>query len=357
MATLSTIHSLMLQDFRSFPKTEFLFDAHQTLLLGPNGIGKTNILEAISLFSTGMSVRGMTLAESVRRGSEVAHVTVTAMVDGEDEQLQVTIVAKENSLGSRANTKYKRNGVAKRKSDVVGVLKSVIFRPEDVEIITGSPSKKRNLLDVSLMQVSSNYRRAISEYERALKHRNKLILQLREGLVTRRDFVFWDELLIKHADLITRERARFIHFVNDLVTFPIPGFIDYDKSLMTSERLHQYAVAEVGAGKTLVGPHRDSLIIKQQLKADEEPIDVAGFGSRGQQRMAILWLKIAQLQFIETETDISPVLLLDDVFSELDEQNREILFSLFQNHQVILTSAEELVALPPEVKQGKVLSI
>lgn len=354
---VSTIQVLQLQNFRCFANSVFSFDAKQTLIIGRNGAGKTNILEALALLSTGSSFRTHTLSECVKLGCEVAHIAAKALIDAEEEQLQASIVSKHSELHTRASSRFQRNGVKKRKSEVVGVLKSVVFRPEDVEIITGSPSVKRDFLDSVLVQVSPKYYQALREYERAVKHRNKLILQLREGTVTRRDFVFWDQLLITHGDVLTRERARFIHFVNTYVNFPIKGEMQYDSSLMTEERLHQYAVAEVAAGKTLVGPHRDSLQVLQELQQGEPLADVADFGSRGQQRMAILWLKLASLAFIEQETRINPILLLDDVFSELDEQNREILFPLFENHQVILTSAEELEMLPEQVKAGQTIAI
>ena len=355
--TPSLVTKLQLQYFRSFESSVFSFDEKQTLILGRNGKGKTNILEALSLLSTGNSFRGRSLSECVRMGQDVSHIGATAIVDNEEELLQMSIVAKHNTLGERSSTRYQRNGVKKRKTDVVGVLKSVVFRPEDLELITGSPKCKRDFLDEVLLQVNKKYHTALREYERALKHRNKLILQLREGLATRRDFLFWDELLIRHGDLLTRERARFVHFINTNVSFPLRGTVHYDSSLMTEERLHTYATQEVAAGKTLVGPHKDSLLIDVVLNGDETQSSVASFGSRGQQRMAVLWFKVAQLQFIEHETSIVPILLLDDIFSELDDENRSIMFPLFENHQVIMTSAEEQEVLPPEYATGSVITL
>ena len=350
----TSILTLQLQDFRNFTSKVVSFDPNQTLILGNNGQGKTNVLEAISLLSTGRSFRAKLLSDCVRTGQDMAHVGLKAKIDGEELELAVAIVSNTSELAKRASTRFKKNGVAKRRGDVVGLLKTVLFRPEDMELVTDGPSYKRDFLDDVLIQVSSPYAKSLHEYERALKHRNKLILQLREALVTRADFVFWDALLIKHGDILTRERKRFLHFLNTYVVFPIRGEVEYEESLMNEERLHTYAVAEVAAGKTLVGPHRDSFTIRLELSGSTLS-DVARFGSRGQQRMAVLWLKIAALQFIERETHITPVLLLDDMFSELDETNREIIFKLFSGRQVIMTSAEELEMLPPECKEGKVI--
>jgi DNA replication and repair protein RecF len=287
----------------------------------------------------------------------VAHIEAMGSADGEDIKLTLAILSKQNDLGERASTRYQRNGVKKRKSDVVGVLKSVTFRPEDLELVTGSPAYKRHFLDEVLVQVNPKYDTALREYEQALKHRNKLILSLREGLAVRRDFIFWDELLIKHGDVLTRERANFVSFLNEGVAFPLKARAVYEQSLMTEERLHKYAVAEVAAGKTLVGPHKDTFVVEVDLNRDGVLHNASLYGSRGQQRLAVLWLKVAQLLFIERETLVQPVLLLDDIFSELDDANREIIFPLFSTHQTIMTSAEKISVLPPECKIGSIIEI
>ncbi len=348
------VESLSLQDFRNFQTMSIEFDPNQTLIVGDNGRGKTNILEALSLLSTGRSFRAKTLSDCVRVGAQVAHCSAKALIEDEDDTLSLSIVSNQSEYSKRASTRFRRNGSAKSRGAVVGLLKTILFRPEDMELITDGPSYKRDFLDDVMIQVSTTYGKALREYEKALKHRNKLILQLRDGFVSRKDFVFWDTLLIKHGDTLTRDRKRFLTFIAEFVEFPIKGEITYDESLMTQERLHRYAMEEVAAGKTLVGPHRDNFFIKMQI-APERLDDVSRFGSRGQQRMSVLWLKVAALQFIERETKITPVLLLDDLFSELDETNREIIFQLFKGRQVIMTSAEETTVLPPESLQGKVI--
>lgn len=351
----SFLSQVVISDFRSFEERQFAFDSQVSLIVGPNGAGKTNLLEAISLLSLGRSFRASRLTECVRMGAPLARVEVECIVEGEKERLAVTIGGQDSAY-SRV-TRYMRNGVVKQKRSVVGVLKSVLFRPEDLELVIGSPALKREFFNDVLTQVSSKYQLALKEYEKALRHRNKLIEQLREGEVSRSEFYFWDETLIKYADVLTRMRFELVHFLNDQVLFPIQSRIVYEESIMSEERLRQYATAEVAAGKTLVGPHRDTFRILLQLKLNEEVQDVLSYGSRGQQRLAVLWLKMGQLQYIEKQTDISPVLLLDDIFSELDEHNRELIFSLFEDRQVILTSAEELSMLPEKVKKGRVIQL
>ncbi len=339
------IKQLVVTHFRNFSYQEFSFDSDVTWIVGNNGKGKTNTLESIGLLSTGKSFKSHLLSDCVQTGYDVAHIEANVQVEADAEKIGLSIVSATSQLSKRASTRFKRNGTKKRRGDVTGLLKTIVFRPEDLEIVTQGPSVKRDYLDTVLIQVSRSYAHSHKEYEKALKHRNKLILQLREGAVGRKEFVFWDTLLIKHGDVLTRERERFIHFINTYAGFPLQGHIQYDHSLMSEERLHQYAVAEVAAGKTLVGPHRDSLEVRLDV-GEGRVLDVGRFGSRGQQRLAVLWLKIAALQFVEQETNEIPVLLLDDIFSELDDTNRQLVTSLFDGRQVIGTSAEPEISLP-----------
>lgn len=346
------VNKLILRNFRNFDSHTFDFHEQLSLVLGNNGRGKTNILEAIFLLSTGRSFRGKLISECVKLGSDVAHIDLEANLSDEPEKLHLSIISKQFGAGNVSGNRYQRNGVKKRKKDVVGVLKSVVFSPEDIDLIIGSTQVRRDFLDQALIQVDDKYEKALLEYEKALRHRNKLILRLRAGEASRKDFYFWDELLIKHGDLLTRQRSRFLHFINTGVVFPLKGKVNYEPSFMTRERLYQYATQEVGAGKTLVGPHRDSFGVSAEF-GGQRIDDLSAFGSRGQQRLAVLWLKVSQLQFIEQETRVTPVLLLDDIFSELDNSNRKLIFSLFVNRQVIMTSAEPLEVLPENLRSAQ----
>ncbi len=348
------VTTLTLTDFRNFTQKEIVFDSRQTLICAPNGSGKTNIIESLSFLSTGRSFRAKILSDCVRSGSDIAHVTCSLTCGQDTVDLRAHIVSRDGQYAARSSTQYEKNGVKKQTRDFVGTLKSVVFRPEDLEIVTDGPSYRRAFLDDLLVQTNTPYRRSLQEYEKALKHRNKLILQLRDGTATRKDFFFWDTLLIKHGDVLTRARKHFLLALQEYVAFPIPHTCLYQESIISEERLHQYAMEEVAAGRTLVGPHRDDFFLSMQSEKGEM-LDVARFGSRGQQRMSVLWLKIGALQYIEKETSQTPVLLLDDIFSELDERNREHVLSLFPGRQVILTSAEEKEMLPKECALGKIL--
>lgn len=303
------ISKLGLQNFRNYTQKEFEF-GNKTLIVGENGVGKTNILEAIYLLATGKSFRADRDSEIIKYDCQFAIV--------KSDGLQITITDRK---------KFEVNGVSRRQMDFVGKLRSVLFAPQDMELVTGSPSHRRKYLDFVICQKDREYRRCLLSFEKGLRQRNKLLSMIREGLANRSQLYFWDKLLIKNGDYITLKRGEYLQsLVGDYTTF-------YDKSIITEERLKQYEVEEVAAATTLVGPHRDDFVINFSNK------DISKYGSRGEQRMAILWLKQGEIKFLGDD----PILLLDDIFSELDHKHRELVSNLVRSYpgQVIATTADE----------------
>ena len=338
------LNKVTLQNFRSYSKRIFSFTRNTTIIVGPNAQGKTNLLEALSLLSTGESFRAQKIEEMLKIGEEVGRVKIEISHDNEkhldqedNEELEV-VITNGTVLGERAQKrKFLVNNTAKRKSDVVGRFPTVLFRPEDMDMVTGSPSLRRQFLNSVLVQADHEYRNSLDQYEKALKRRNALLDLLREGSTTRAAFTFWDMLMIRHGEMLTKKREEFIEYLNTHIDFPMKFQINYDPSRISEERLHKYAIQEVEVGYTLVGPHKDDFQIT--LHNGEEK-DLAKYGSRGEQRMAILWLKLNELQFLETSLAEKPLLLLDDVFSELDEKHRKMILDTFSNQQTILTSTK-----------------
>ncbi len=329
------LSSLYLKDFRSWEKEEFDFSSEISLIVGQNAAGKTNILEAIYLLATGRSFRARLEREMIRNGCEMG--LVKSLVNskessGLEKRLEI-ILTNGEVMGKRTAKKiYKLNGIGKRKSDFIGNLIAVLFRPEDIEIVIGSPSIRRDYLDLVLEQVDREYARSSLPYKKGLRQRNKLLLKIREGEASRSQLFFWDNFLIKNGNLISDKRREFIDFLNE--SFHDLS-VEYDASPISKERLAKYSQQEVAAGTTLVGPHRDDFIIK-----DKKERNLSLFGSRGEQRMAVLYLKIAELEFIEKKSGERPVLLLDDIFSELDEDHREEVLKIVPNQQTIITTTE-----------------
>ncbi len=319
------INRLSLQNFRNYKQKRLEFEANITVICGDNSAGKSNILEAIYLLATGKSFRAEKDEQMILYGQEFGRVSAAS----EAVELEVVL------------TKPKRffvNGVAKRMMDFVGQLNCVLFRPEDIDLVLGSPSGRRAYLDSVLEQVDREYRRCNLSYQKGLRQRNKLLERIRDGEAERKQLLFWDNLLIKNGTVISQKREEFLKWLK----------LEYDPSRISPLRLNQYSREEVLAATTLVGPHRDDFrfIVQRPGKAAK---DLSIYGSRGEQRMAVLGVKLGEFEFVWEKAGDKPLLLLDDIFSELDHENRKEIFSLIKKQQTIITTADKHL-IPKNIK-------
>lgn len=323
------LKKLQLQNFRSYQKHNFEFSDNTTLILGNNGAGKTNLLEAIFLLATGKSFRAERDEQMVLYGQEFGRVE-GHLGGGRTDSFEVEKLAV-------VLTKPKRfliNNVAKRQLDFVGHLRVVLFRPEDIDLVLGSPSLRRDYLDMVLEPADREYRRCSLSYRKGLRQRNKLLELIRDGKARRQQLLFWDELLIKNGTMISAKREEYLNFVNQKLQLRHLKLV-YDPSRISPARLIQYADNEVAAAKTLVGPHRDEFRFIYQRSGKLEK-DLSLYGSRGEQRMAVFGVKLAELAFLG-----DAVLLLDDIFSELDHSHRQAVIELIDKQQTIITTTDE----------------
>lgn len=338
------IKQVRLDNFRNFKKKNFEFSLGTTVIVGPNASGKTNILESLFLSSTGKSFKAKIEEETVNYDSDIARVLAMT----ENTKLEVVLTRGLLDIGNDHPEKVARkkmlvNGVPKRLIDFAGNFRIVLFGPWDLDLVTESPSIRRKFLDVVLSQVDREYYRSVLSYEKGLRQRNRLLFRIREEGLSRSQLAFWNQLLIKNGDYISGKRQEFIEFVNKQPGLDNQFFqLEYDKSVISEGRLEQYKDEEVAAATTLVGPHRDDFAFKEKSR------DLASFGSRGEQRMSILWLKMAELDYIEQETrlrqdigEARPTLLLDDIFSELDHEHRDVVMKITGKQQTIITTADE----------------
>lgn len=341
------LKSVSLQNFRSFTKSGFNFSSGTTVIVGPNTAGKTNVLEAIYLLATGKSWRSGVEEEMVNTNAEFGRVKGQVVGDGlHGTELEVLLTRGQVAGERVGRKKLTINKIAKRLVDYQGNLKVVLFGPWDMELISGSPSNRRKAVDSVLSQVDREYRRSLLSYEKGVRQRNKILERIRDENVPRSQLLFWDKLLIKNGDYISQRRREFIEFVN-LTPIPDSALYEliYDSSAISESRLAQYAEEEVMAATTLVGPHRDDVVFEEHLAKRR---NLATYGSRGEQRMAILWVKLAEISFVETKTlsagsgqaEDRPILLLDDIFSELDHRHREVVVDVVGRQQTILTTAD-----------------
>jgi len=333
--------NLSLQNFRNHISLAIDTNSEVVYIYGNNGLGKTNILEAIYLISTSKSLRSEYDKDLINHQKSFLRVKSTFEQDLDKKDLEITI-EKRNEFQNTSNKKTYINGINKSLTVFAGNIKSVIFTPNDLEILTASPSNRRKYLDSIFYQYSSLYKNSILDYTKSLKQRNKLLQMISETGVGRDQLPFWNHKLIIEGNNIQKEREKFFDYANlhkdqiieDLEIKNFSLKFDYRKSEISEERLLKYASAEVASQTTLVGPHKDDFeIFLNNYK-------ISDFGSRGQQRMGILILKQLELNFLFEKTGFRPILLLDDIFSELDDKNKHAILKIIPNQQTFITSVD-----------------
>ncbi len=338
------ISEIQLSNFRNLKDKSFSFSPKTTVIIGPNASGKTNIMEAVFLLATGKSFRARIEEEMINYKEEVGRVR-GLFKDGQAKKsskvkLEVVLTRGEIGIGTARPEKVAKkrllvNGAGKRLVDFAGNFKLVLFGPWDLHLVTESPSTRRKFLDTVLSQIDREYRRASLSYEKGLRQRNRLLYRIREEGLSYSQLLFWNRLLIKNGDYISKRREEFISFINETGPLNKQVFrIDYDRSVISEARLEQYRNEEVAAATTLVGPHRDDFCFRLKKR------NLARYGSRGEQRMGVLWLKLAELAFVEKTAAQKPTLLLDDIFSELDHEHREVVMKAAASQQTVITTAD-----------------
>lgn len=364
------LKSLFLQSFRSHEDLQIEFSDRCTLIVGPNASGKTSIIEAIHLLATGQSFRAGKVEEMVGFSAEWARITAQLVsstlsqtdaesgidTDEQAEKTELSVLLTRGILqGKKTHHKhFSVNGINRQLKVVLGILQTAVFRPEDMRIVEGSPSRRRRFLDEVIGSFDSEYLRATKTYEQSLKRYNRLLESVRDAHQPTSILEYWERSMIKHGEYVQQQRNRFLTATSK-VPFSIRFEATYQPSVISQERMEQYQARAIAAGHSLVGPHKDDFVVQcdvQDLWRGQltKFYDVALYGSRGQQRLAVLWLKACQLNYIEEQTGQKPLLLLDDIFSELDEENQQVVVKLINNHQAIVTSADPTVGtfLPKE---------
>ncbi len=340
------IKTLTLIGFRNHQKKEIQFSKKINLIVGVNAAGKSNILEALWLLSTGESFRASKVDEMVNWEAEVGHVMGEVEREGKMDEIQVTVTRGMVSGKRVPKRLYKINGTGKRKLSLLGYFGAVLFRPEDMDLISGEPSLRRSFLDEVLVQIDADYQRSLLSYQKGLRQRNRLLDQIREGRVTASALLFWDQLLLREGTILYEKRTLFLEQVNQVEWGAAQLRIVYEPSMISPEALKSHFAAEVAVGYTLVGPHKDDFRVMEMGAKDEslKERDLSIYGSRGEQRMAVLWLKEAQIAVMEKTLGSRPTLLLDDILSELDHRHIGYVVRLCDKQQTILTTTDEALS-------------
>lgn len=339
------LHKLSLTNFRNHQKFELILDKI-TILVGQNGAGKSNVLEAISLLSSCRSFREDDKKNLVQRESSFSRI--------QGDALEVFIQKEPTSF-----LKVKIKGVAKKQSSFIGSLKSVIFSPETMLLVTGSPKIRRKFLDMMISQKDRDYLTSLMAYEKIKEQRNSLLQRINEGRASEDELLFWNQELIREGLILSSKRETAINFLNDeiiKVYKEISGdkndilHILYEKSDVSECEKKQNIQKEIWQKRTLYGPHRDDIAITLNGYL------ASSFASRGEIRSAVLSVKIGELHFLQN-IDNPPILLLDDVFSEFDEDRRSHLGELIKNYQTVITTTDQTLLSKKLIKEAKIIRI
>jgi DNA replication and repair protein RecF len=359
------IADLQIANYRNYARASIRLDRGLNLVVGDNAQGKSNLLEAIYLLSTLRSSRASNDADLVRRDIlqtefPVARLSCAVERSAGNLNLEVAIIGRTTDPGHRAGKRVRVNGVTKRASDAVGQLAAVLFTTLDIEIVGGPPLLRRRYLDMMISQVDRGYLRAMQRYAKVLQQRNGLLKRIQAREANSSELSFWDQELGHAGGIIMQARADALgHLVPQagfqmerlsdgleslqLTYRPAIGGLDendcpVDETGWTSRMLRALTNLrgrEIGAGATLVGPHRDDVTVE----IDSMPADA--FASRAQQRTAALSMRLAEASYLRRALGDDPVVLLDDVLSELDARRRRGVLEFFDSfQQTIVTTAE-----------------
>ncbi len=359
------IFKLELANFRNYVRTAITLDKGLNLFVGENAHGKSNLLEAVYLLSTLRSSRASVDADLVRRdvlNSEfpVARLATEVNRSAGNLELEVAVVGRTTDGTHRAGKRVRVNGVPRRASDAVGQLCAVLFTTLDIELVAGPPLLRRRYLDMMISQVDRGYLRAMQRYAKVVQQRNSLLKRVQVGDGNASELSFWDQELAHAGGIIFQARGDALgHLASQAMqqmerlsdgletlqfTYkPALGGLDsadcpVDETEWTARMLKALAnmrSREIASGATLVGPHRDDVLVEIcGLPADS-------FASRAQQRTAALSMRLAEASYLRRALGDDPVVLLDDVLSELDARRRKGVMEFFETfQQVIVTTAD-----------------
>lgn len=352
---------MWLTDFRNHLTTDVELSEQTTLVVGLNGHGKTNLIEGIHLLSGAKSFRGAKVDALVADGKQSAYLRAEVDQNGRSSLVEIELASQGRSKAQVNKQKVKRF------RDLGDTVRIVVFSPDDLEIIKGSPSVRRALLDETIAVGSAEFRAVRTEFDQILRQRNNLLKQAR-GRHTdelESNLLIWDNQLIEAAETIGKQRANFVASIQPVVAdfYQRVAGVTSDVALLLDSDWRDDGLAaalvkcradEVRRGMTLVGPHRDDLTILLGSLSSRS------HASQGEQRSLALALRLASYVYVEQVTGDQSVVLLDDVFSELDENRARRLVECLPDSQIILTSATGTVpdGIEPahtlEVNEGKI---
>lgn len=330
------IKALELNQFRNYEQLELSFDAGTNILYGDNAQGKTNILEAIYLSATTKSHKGSKDKDMIQFGKEEAHIRTILLKNDLEQRIDMHL------RSSRTKGIAIDGSKIKKAAQLLGLLNVVFFSPEDLSIIKNGPAERRHFIDMELCQLDSFYLYNLNHYNKIVNQRNSLLKDLFVNPDLRDTLSIWDSQLLSYGSKIIERRKLFIEQLNEIIYEihnqlsggrehiqiyyePNVDVDEYEKKMKSRQEV------DIRLKQTTVGPHRDDF----SFMADH--VDIRKFGSQGQQRTAALSLKLSEIELVKKITGDTPVLLLDDVLSELDSNRQNYLLNYIKDIQTIIT--------------------
>jgi DNA replication and repair protein RecF len=341
------ITNIIIKNFRNYPELNIDINNDVVVLSGPNAVGKTNLLESIYFASLFKSFRDD--ADFVfLKDSTAAEIKMTVEKEGDSHTLEVFLEKRDKIYAN-----FRINGVKTKRKEAQGFIKTVIFDPTDVDMFSEAPEHRRKYMNMVLSQNNPHYLEALTNYKRVLYQKSKLLGDLKAGRTPAGDLAEWNEQLVKLGSYIIEDRKKLVAFLNqniseiyttisrfhrpvEIVYETLPGETVEEIEQNFRAKLETMASKEALLATSLVGPHRDDFTLTS------DGLYLPPFSSRGELRSQILALKILELEYL-SDGDEKPILLLDDVLSELDETRRSFLLKYLQNKfQVFITTTHPL---------------
>ena len=343
------VRQIELVNFRSYEQAKFELHPDLTLVVGPNASGKTNLLEALYVLALTRSFRAKDV-DLVRHGTGFYRVAVSA---SDNNELAIGYKSTNGVTEKRVTHGRTRKTLAAH----IGKLPVVLFEPNDLWLLSGPPDQRRKYLDILLSQTDPQYLAALTDYRHVLKQRNRL---LDDEWLARQQVFAWDMQLSQAAAVIYRARLALIDYINSVITdvyrsiagAPVELELAYKPTIEATDYAAEFPKAladnlnrDLAAGFTTIGPHREDFAVHFKDRS------LGGVASRGEVRSVVLGLKLTEVKYLEQKREAKPILLLDDVFSELDSDRRGLLIKLLAGYQTVITTTDAdavTSSLPPD---------
>ena len=358
---------LALTNYRNYEYLDIRLPTGLIVFQGDNAQGKTNILEAVYLLSISKAYRAKSDRETINKNANGNLTQVLGVGHRNNDDIRILVnIHRQNTYNESPQTRIRKdimiNGVSKLASDLVGTLKTVLFDADDIRIITGSPMNRRRYLDIMICQLDRSYLRSLQRYQKILYQRNHLLKLLRDKKAKPYEIEFWNKELISEGSYITFTRNNVIDSVTSIAKNIHSQLTDSkeqleiqyvsnlnlfnpsqnDIAMVFASALEDNIGKEISYGSSMLGPHRDDIVIKVG------GLEASTYASRGQARTLALTLKLAEGEILTEDTGEKPILLLDDILSELDVFRRRKLLEHVSESQQAMLSTTDLDVIEPQ---------